>query len=355
MAILVFVGLLAVLILVHELGHFLLAKKEGVKVEEFAFGFPPRLWSKKVKETVYSINLIPLGGYVRLYGENEPKGKRSFAARSVWSRFKIISAGVIMNLLLGYLLLVIYLGLGNGPLATDPYSYASWLTDYATHPVVLQVNPDSSAEKMGLKAGDIILEAGEKHFRDAKSFSEFMAQSPGKEIKIKVQRGKDIFVLKGKVALNNGRGEIGITVADYFAKVKFKWWAVPLMAGIELCNLVAMIVYFFWNLLLSLFGRAQSIGTVVGPVGIYVLTKEAVGLGFAYVLRLAAFLTVNLALINFLPLPALDGGRALLLVVEKIKGKRMKPEIESWVHLVGFVVILALIVALTIRDIIKLL
>jgi len=354
MAILVFIALLAVLILVHELGHFLMAKKEGVKVEEFAFGFPPRLWSKKIKGTVYSLNLIPLGGYVRLYGEDEPRGKGSFISKSVWSRFKIVSAGVIMNLLLGYLFLLIYLGLGNGPLASNPSDYSSWVNSYRIYPIILQIDSDSAAEKMGLKVGDIILQVNGREFERAESFSRFTAQNPNQEIEMSVQRDKEILTLKGRIDSNESRGEIGVTVADYFDKVRFKWWAVPLMAGIDLFNLIATILYFFGNLVLSLFGRAQPIGTVVGPVGIYILTKKAVELGFSYVLRLATFLTVNLALVNFLPLPALDGGRAILLGLEKIKGKRLKPEVESWVHLVGFIVILVLMVALTIRDIVKL-
>ncbi len=355
MTVLVFIALLAVLILVHEAGHFLWAKKEGVRVEEFAFGFPPRLWSRKIGETVYSLNLIPLGGYVRLYGEDRPKGKKSFASQPVWSRFKIVAGGVLMNLLLGYVFLIIYLALGNAPLATDPNSYPLWVLHYERKPVVLRVKKDSSAQEMGLKAGDVIEEVNGVLMGSAEAFAEFTSKHPGEKVRIKILRDGKQLEVEGKIeGREDKKGEIGVEVANYFARVNFRWWAIPLMAGIDLFNLVLLVLYFFWNLLLALFGQAQPLGTVVGPVGIYILTKEAVRLGFAHVLRLAIFLTVNLALINFLPLPALDGGRVLFLALEKIKGKRVRPEIENWVHLVGFVLIIALIVALTVKDVLKL-
>jgi len=352
---LVFIILIAVLVIVHEAGHFLAAKKGKIGVEEFAFGFPPRLVSKKYKGTTYSLNLIPLGGYVKLHGEDKKLDKKSFLAKSVFSRFKVISAGVLMNLLLGLALLVVYLSFGGGPIATDISKYPFLVREYKLNPVVVKVLPDSAAASWGLKSGDIILKLNDQEVNKAQDFSEFTFKNPDKKIRLTIERAKEIKNFEGIIPNIEGHGRIGVELSDFFYNVKVKPWAIPLLGIIDFFNILKVIILFFWDLIVSIFYKTPIPGGITGPVGVYLITKEAVNLGFIYILKLAILLNLNLAIINFLPLPALDGGRALFLLVEKIKGRAVKKELEEVIHLIGFFIIIILVIIITVKDILKLL
>jgi len=350
----VFILLIALFVIVHETGHFLAAKRNGIGIEEFAFGFPPRLWSKKLKETIYSLNLIPLGGYVKLHGEDKARDSKSYAAKSVWSRFKVVTAGVLMNLFLGYILLVVYFSLGGSPLVADASKYSSWLKYSEKYPLVINVTDNSLGSKLGIKSGDVILEINGQKISSAQEFSAFTARNPNKEFVMKIKRENEEIGFQGLIPEVDGRGMIGLEITDFYSKIKLHFWAVPLMAAVDFYSILVLIFYFFGNLILSLFHKAKPLGGVVGPVGVYVVTKEAISLGFLYVLRLAILLTINLAIINFIPFPALDGGKALFLAVEKIRRKPTTPEIENLIHLIGFFILILLIVALTVKDVLKL-
>lgn len=355
MTILVFVLLVGFLILVHELGHFLMALREGVRVEEFAIGFPPRLWAKKKGKTVYSLNLLPLGGFVKLHGEHERLDKESFLAKPIFSRFKIVVAGALMNLLAGYLLLVVYFALGGSPLAYDPQTHLSWIKEAKKIPVVVGVESNSPAEKAGLKVGDLIFKVDGLEPESAEEFAHFIEKKkPNEKVKIQIRRGKEEFQLEVGVANIEGHSRTGVMVANYYWRIKFYPWAIPLVAFLDLVHLLWAILYFLYNFILALFRRAKPIGEIAGPVGVYFLTKEALKLGLVYVLRLAILLTANLAVINLLPIPALDGGKALFLALEKIRGKRVSAETENLIHLIGFAIILGLILVVSVRDILKL-
>lgn len=354
MTFVIFFLIIAVLILVHEFGHFLVARRNKIGVDEFAIGFPPRLWSKKVKGTKYSINAIPLGGYVKLHGEEKALDDKSFIKKSIWTRFKVISAGVLMNIILAYVLLIIYFAFAGSPLATDPANYSGFIQSKTTQIVVTSVLDNSEAKNMGLEAGDIILDANDQKFSDANSFSNYTAGQKDQPINLKIERNKESIILQGKVGERDGKGSLGVEIANYYPNINFKWWSIPIMAAIDLANIIFITLYFFWNLILVLFNQAKPLGEVVGPVGVYFVARQAIALGFLYVMRLMIFLSINLAIINFLPIPALDGGRALFLLIEKIRGKRMKEETEGLIHFIGFVVLILLIIGISIRDVIKL-
>ncbi|MDD3773769.1 MAG: M50 family metallopeptidase [Patescibacteria group bacterium] len=354
MALVIFILIIAILILVHELGHFLAARRNKIGVDEFAIGFPPRLWSKKIKGTRYSLNAIPLGGYVKLHGEDRAIDDKSFIKKSIWARFKVISAGVLMNIILAYVLLIIYFAFSGSPLATDPAKYPDFIKSKITQTVITNVLDDSSAKKMGLKVGDIILDVNGQKISDANTFSNYTASQKNKPIILKIEREKEAKTIQGEVGEREDKGSLGVEIANYYPNIVFKWWAIPLMSVIDLFNIIFITLYFFWNLILVLFNQAKPLGEVVGPVGVYFVAKQAVALGFSYVLRLMILLSVNLAVINFLPIPALDGGRALFLLIEKIRGKKMKEETESLVHLIGFLILIVLIIFISVRDVLKL-
>jgi len=354
MVILLIIIFVAVFILVHELGHFYMARRNKVGVDEFAIGFPPRLWSKKKNNTEYSINAIPLGGYVKLHGEEKASDDKSFLKKSVWQRFKIISAGVLMNLLLAYIILIVYFSLAGSPIAFDPSRFSSFIKSQSIEPLAVSILDNSAAQKMGFKIGDIIQKVNGQKITTADDFSNFTKTRAHEKITIQIERGAEQKTLTGVVGEEGGRGSLGVGVANYYPQIHFKWWAIPLAALIDLFSIIGVIFYFFWNLILVLFHKARPIGEVVGPVGVYYLAKEAAGLGFIYILRLMALLSINLAVVNFLPFPALDGGRALFLLIEKIRGKRANEATESIIHLVGFFILILLIIGISIKDVIKL-
>jgi regulator of sigma E protease len=356
MALIIFILIIAVLILVHELGHFWAARRNGVGVDEFAIGFPPRLWSKKSKKTgtEYSINAIPLGGYTKLHGEERGTDNKSFVKKSVWSRFKIISAGVLMNLVLAYVLLTVYFAISGSPLATDPTRYNSFINSKKSEVVVVSVLDNSQAKAMGLQSGDAILEINGQSVIDSNAFGDYTSTRTGQAVSLKINRNNQITTLDGTIGKSNGKGSIGVEISNYYPEIHYKWWAVPLMAGLDLYNVVVLTLYFFWNLILVLFHHAQPLGEVVGPVGVYFVARQAIQMGFTYVLRLMILLSINLAIINFLPFPALDGGRALFLLIEKIRGKKVNEATESVIHLIGFVILILLIIGISVRDVLKL-
>ncbi len=269
MSIILFFAVLAVLILSHEFGHFIVAKRAGIRVDEFAFGFPPRLFKFRKGETLYSFNLIPFGGFVKIHGEegNPPAGggdPRSFASKSAGIRASVIASGVIFNLILAWILLSIGFMVG---LPTSP----------------------------------------------------------------------DPFVAEPEIVI-----------------AKFPWHAAfweGIKATVKFTGAIAVgIFYFIKDAILGLADFSQ----IMGPVGIVGVTGEAAKLGFGYLLAFTALLSINLAIINSLPFPALDGGRLLFLAIEKIKGSPINYKFSSIVHAVGLAVLLILMLAITYKDIMKL-
>lgn len=341
---LIFIAIIALLVLVHELGHFIMARRAGVKIEEFGIGFPPRLFSFKKGETVYSLNLLPIGGFVKIYGE-DGEGETSadnFMAKSVWQRSKIIVAGVLMNLILAVVLLAIGYKIGL-PTAVDDNTAGSKIQ-------ITQVAPESPAEKSGIKMGDIILKSNIKEFQD------IIEQNKGREISLSVERGKEIlsFSVTPRENPPAGEGAIGIGLAN-IALVSYPWYEAIIKGITTSFNLFINIFAAFGNLIWQLFtGYGATEAKVAGPIGIFMLTDQFAKIGFVYLLQFVAILSVNLAVINILPLPALDGGRLLFLIIEKIQGKPVNRETERKIHSAGFIILIGLMALITLRDVIKL-
>ncbi len=343
MSILFFIGVLvalSLLIIAHEWGHFFAARRFKVLVQEFAFGFPPRLFSKQRGETKYSFNALPIGGYVRLFGEHEtPLGNesslaaRSFSAQKIWKRATILLAGVFINLILGWLILsVIFLmGTRQGIL-------------------VATVLPGSPGDVAGFQVQDIIV-----GYTVADDFIATLGDRPGESREIRVERGGEEYILhvEPRAAVKPGEGRIGVAITEFGFPREPIFTA--LKDGLKMTGwIIWMIFYTLYELVLSLFGASTvSIG-VSGPVGIFNAAYDASNLGFIYVFQLIGVISINLGVLNLLPIPGLDGGRLLFLAIEKIRGVRIHPRREALIHGIGVAVLIILIMVVTFRDVTQL-
>jgi len=349
--IIVFIFMLAILILFHELGHFFAARRSGMKIKEFGIGFPPRLWSKKVKGTVYSLNLIPLGGFVKILGEDEEsESPQAFGNKPIKSRVFVIIAGVLMNFVLAYLAFLIAFWAGLPPLVSAPEQYLGRTIERSGGLYVEMIQKDSLAEKYNIQKGDIIIKIEGIKNPSVLDLRNKIAENQGKEVNIKIVRGNKV------IEKNIAVGEsplLGVGVLQRLSKIKYPWWLVPYFAGIETIKAIFFvflaILIFLKNLVIS----GTGLDGVMGPVGIFGITSVAVKLGFAYVLNLLIVLTINLGIINILPFPALDGGRLLFLIVEKVRGRKIAQSVENIIHNIGFLILIILIILITWRDVLR--
>jgi len=357
LTILAFIIILGLLVFVHELGHFLVAKKLGIKVEEFGFGFPPRIFGIKRGETLYSLNLIPLGGFVKIFGEDgeEKSSQRSFAAKKIWQRASVLLAGVTMNIVLAIALLSLGYMIGL-PWAIDDSQAASGAKVQIT-----QVVAASPADKAGMKVGDIILSVSTADGSQLSgadkviSVQDFIDKNKGRDLVVLLKRGQADFQVSivPRVSPPLNEGAMGVALARV-TEISFPWQRAIWEGTKETFSLIWLIIsslaYLIWQFLSS--GRGA--GEVIGPVGIFSITGQAASMGFVYLLQLAALLSANLAIVNALPFPALDGGRVLFLLIEKIKGSPVSQAVEKAVHTAGFAFLILLMIVITLKDITRL-
>ncbi len=353
--ILAFVLILGGLVFTHELGHFWLAKRQGIKVEEFGLGFPPRIWGIKKGETTYSLNWIPFGGFVKIFGENgEGEGQtNSFVSKTIGQRAKVIVAGVAMNMVLAFVLLAVgyMIGLPSLVAKEDPT---------LKQVQIVEIAADSPAQKAGLRIGDILLGVSSgsalRMVKEASDVSGFTAAHKGEELTLKIKRGdltQEIKVTARSQALAN-EGALGIAVGNV-GRIVLPWYRAIYEAFISAFYLFYLVLAAIIKFLLDLIAGAGDTAQVSGPIGIYSLTSQASKMGLIYLLQFAMLLSVNFAVINILPFPALDGGRLFFLLVEKIKGSPISTSLERKIHLGGFVVLILLMIAVTLRDVYNLL
>lgn len=341
-SILIFLVVLSVLVLVHELGHFIMARRAGVWVEEFGFGLPPRIIGKKFGQTVYSINLLPFGGFVRLHGENYGEGvakpRKSFLGKSKRARISIVIAGVVMNFLLALVCFsIVYLTSG---IPKD------------THQIkVVDISQDSPTVTPGLLVGDVIVGADGKSFTDTNNFINYVDGKKGQ--KVKLQTENRTLTATPRENPPQGEGPLGIIISTteiYYPPV----WQRPFY-GIFYGFKDALfwgrtIAVGLWSLIAGLFAGHVPQG-VSGPVGIYAITVEAARSGIITLINFVGILSVNLAILNIIPFPALDGGRLLFIGIEAAIGKKVLPKVETTIHSVGMAILLFLILLITIGDV----
>lgn len=366
--ILVLVGL-SILVLGHEAGHFLCAKLFGLKVDEFGFGFPPRIFAwRPVKnkgtprevqgETEYSVNWLPFGGFVRISGErgefamveDDPviaapevsahshgladretaDCSRLFYTQPTWKKSVIVLAGIVVNFIFGWLLVSIVLMIGT----------PSTL-------VVTGVESGSPAATVHIAAGDVV-----KNFTDAQSFINYVDAHRGQPTQVALLRnGKEVDVtVTPRVNVGPNEGPIGVALSQGGTAREPFFQA--LWDGLRTSFILAGLIFqTLWQLIKNLFVHASLLTGVVGPVGIFGIAEETGKIGAIYLVQLIGIISLNLAVVNLIPFPALDGGRFLMVIIEKIKGSAIPEKVEAWINGLGFAFLLLLMILLTIRDV----
>jgi len=347
---------LSVLIIAHELGHFFVALKTGMKVEEFGFGYPPKLFSYRSKKSgiIYSINWIPFGGFVRIKGEDGAVGEGSFKEKSAIKKALVILAGVAMNLLIAILLFGIVHMIGSPSVIED-----SNITALNPYVQVTDVVSESPADVAGIKMGDIIdkitVNTAIAEITTVNKVQSIVQENKGDEITVLLNRnGEQMEIaLTPRAEYPDDEGPMGVGLVRA-GLVKTVWYKVPVEALRTTWDVTKLIFVFLWEMIVRLFTKGQVPADVVGPVGIVAMSGQIANMGFSYVLWVIAMVSLNLFLINLLPLPALDGGRLLFLIIEKIKGAPVNEKIEQWIHVSGFVMLIVLAVLITARDVVRL-
>lgn len=386
LSLLIFFLILTIVVLIHEAGHYFTAKKFGIKIEEFGFGLPPRAFGIKRGETIYSINWLPIGGFVKLYGEDEAgagkvslttkdkeqktKNKdieRAFFAKSVWQRAAVVVAGVAMNALLAIVIFYAFLALSNFktdlPALTN-YTFFGANQQKIAQVIVGEVAKNSPAEKMGIKAPSEVIAINGKKITSAKELTEVINSNKGKEIsftwkdlrtnEVKTQKTTPrLSPPKNEGALGVALGAIGKYVVTYETPIQ------KLFSGVT--HPINLLIYNFdvMGKLISEALRTKSTapisGNVTGPIGIYSVVDVIVQIPsfkerVLQILNLAGILSISLAFFNVLPIPALDGGRLFFILIEGFTGKKVNPKIEGYIHMIGMAILLSLIALVAFND-----
>ncbi len=353
--IIVFVVILGLLVFVHELGHFVAAKRSGMKVDEFGFGFPPKIFGIKRGDTVYSINLIPLGGFVKIVGENgESSDPQAFGHKPAWQRFIVLVAGVTMNVVLAWALISLALGIGWPTLIGEDGKVPDNAKLNNVSVGILEVADNSPAKEAGLKPEDYILKIASEPIDTIQEAQELTKANADKPTIYTIGRGNDTFekTLTPRSNPPEGEGALGVALGS-IGEIVYPWYQAPIKALSVTFNLVALTISAFYNLIAQAV-QGQNVGQALsGPVGIAVLTRDMTEMGFIYLLRFTALISINLAIINILPFPALDGGRVLFLLIEKIRGRKMNEHAEAWANALGFMLLIGLMVVVTVLDVSK--
>jgi len=351
--------ILSILILVHEFGHFITAKKFGILVEEFGIGLPPRIWGKKIGETIYSVNWLPIGGFVRLYGEDQEEGpphkiskkllKRAFFERPIAERIVVLVAGVSMNFLLALVLI--------------SFLFTQGVMVPAGQVHIESVTDGSPAALADLKPKDIIKEI-QAVGSDGQPVNYTITQSDelvstvnkylDQPISFKIQRDTTEFEvsLKPRKDAPSGEGPTGVVISDYILK-RYSVWEAPVVGLKESLSKSYLLLQGIAHLGWKVISRQSVSSDVAGPIGIAVMTNDVVKLGILPLLEWVGLLSLNLAIVNVLPIPALDGGRLLFVLIELFTGKRVRAKWERHAHMIGMAALISLIILISINDIIR--
>ncbi len=354
MTVIIFLIVLAVLIFVHELGHFLFARFFGIRVDAFALGFGPNIFSKTVGETKYSLNLIPFGGYVKIFGEdpneesiNGEDKSRSFVHKNRLAQIAVLFAGILFNFLFAWIIIAFSFSFGV-PASVDSYpEYKDKMIN--PHIAITFVNKGSPADRVGLKAGDEIvsnsLEEIQKSINDSKNNGivlKIKRSGIESEIKVIAEEG----IVKDKYA-------IGIAM-DNVSTLKLPFYKAPIEGLRFTLHTILLTFNGLYDLIAGIFNGKSNLSSVSGPVGIAGLVGDAAKLGFTYLMLFTAIISINLGVLNLVPFPALDGGRILFVIIEAIIRKPIKPIVANTINTIGFSLLILLMVFVTYRDIVNL-
>lgn len=364
-SIIIFVAVLVVLILVHELGHFLSAKKLGIRVDEFGIGFPPRIFSKKYGETRYSINSIPFGGFVKIFGEDPTEegvesgedAKRAFVNQSRPKQAIVLVSGVLGNIIFAWLLFVIALSFGmNMPSTFDPI--VGEVQD--KNIVISNVLEGSPAGEAGIKQGDEVLSlsSGDESIvsPSADDVQGFVSSRGGEDIVFNYERdGEEMMSTVTPEVMGSVENEdpvVGIGMAER-SVLKLPVHLAIIEAGHLTVSITSSVVTGLYGLIHDAIVGSANFENVAGPVGIASLVADATAKGAISLFVFTAFISLNLAVINLIPFPALDGGRLLFTGIEGVIRRRIKPSVFYAANFIGFVLLIILMLVVTYNDIAK--
>lgn len=347
--------LFVALVVVHELGHFIAAKKSGVEVEEFGIGFPPRLWGRRFKndKTLYSINLLPLGGFVKLKGEHDAdKEKGSYGATSFRRKTLIILSGVAMNFAVAALLLS-YLSFKGLPSVIDnQFKVASDTVINKREVIVGFVEPESAAEQAGLEVGDGLKSFAGIEITKAEQLFILTRENLGREVEITVQRGDGVLNLEAKLPdTKPEKGILGVEPVDVIYEKST--WSAPIRGVVVTSQLSREVLFGVGRTLKQLVSGqgSEAAKNVTGPIGIVVLLEDVSNRGINNLLLFISLISITLAVMNTLPIPALDGGRLFVSAVFKILRKPLSVRTEERIHGTGMAVLLVLIALISVVDV----
>jgi len=350
LSVITFLIVFTVIILVHEMGHFLTARKAGIKVEEFGFGYPPRAFARKIGKTVLSLNWLPFGGFVKLLGEDLKEGpkkgkdyKEAFWYKSKKQRAIVLVSGVIANFLLAIVCFSIVYSVLGIPTDTDRVN-------------IVGVLPETPAATVGIKENDVVLEVDEQKIENLDHFITLIDEKKGEEVTLLIARESESLTFKIEPRENppENEGSLGVIVTEVEVK-KYPLWQMPFRGTAEgfkvAITLVGLVVSGLGNMVFNLFTQGQVPSGVAGPVGIMHMTGIVAHSGIIAVLQFTGLISVNLAIINILPFPALDGGRLVFIIYEAITRRRPKASFEAWTNAAGMALLIVFLALVTVNDV----
>lgn len=353
-SVLIAIFTLSFLIFLHELGHYLPARKFGVKVEEFSIGFPPRIIKRKIGDSLFSIGVLPFGGFVKLFGEEGEKGKGSFSEKTIFERAIIVLTGVLSFWIVAWIILSLLCIFGIPVQIEDNEKIDGAFVQ------VIFVLPNSPAEKAGIKAGDIIkeirTETGIFKIDKVETIRELAKENVGREIQLQIERNKELILIKTKPQEPHSQkeGALGVALARVFKK-SYPIYLAPFEALKILILTSRNILFSFFFVFKSIILGEKVVGVEIGgPVRIIHLFASSFQSGFLNYLSFLALISLHLALLNLLPIPGLDGGKLLFLLVEKIRKKPISWQLEQRITTIFAILLFTILILVTLNDIKKL-
>ncbi len=356
LGIILFVGL----VIIHEFGHFIVARRNGVEVEEFGIGFPPRAWKRKTKAGfIFSVNWLPIGGFVKLKGENDSASEKgSFGAATFGVKTKIMLAGVAMNLAVAFVLFTAVALMGMPKIIDNQFTIESDTKTIKNEVLAGYIEPDSPAAQAGLKTRDQLLAIGptgqEHTINSASELPDLTKRYPGQDVNIVYERDGAKYTVQA--ALRNdeaaqGRAYLGIVPTEY--TLTRSTWSAPIVALGLIKQFTVATFDGLGTAITALFRGDTTTASeqVSGPVGIVVVLKEGSLLGIEFILFVVAIISLSLAIMNVLPIPALDGGRFYVLLLSRIFGRKLSQDMEERIVGTSFVLLLVLIILITFVDV----
>ena len=362
LAVLLFIGL----VLIHEWGHFVAARRGGVEVEEYGIGFPPKVWGKKIKtkksKFLFSVNLLPLGGFVKLKGENDADQRPgTFGAAPLSTKVKIMMAGVFMNLVTALVLFTALAWIGMPKLVENQFTVAgdtNLISEVQNQDVVLvsEVVANGPADRAGIKTGDQLVSLAGQDIKATERIGEVAKENAGQTVEAVIKRGDE--TINSRVSLNaenNGQGYLEIVSESGASgyEVRRSTWSAPVVAVGLTAQFTELTFKGIGHALKSLAigNPSQAAEQVAGPVGIAVILDKVSEIGFNFMLMVIAIISLTLAIMNVLPIPALDGGRLFVTLLYRALKKPLTKEAEEKIHGTGFALLMVLFVVITVVDV----